>query len=160
MADEIMDLAGFIQQQVWCDSLTIAEVKTLIDYTELVCYKKNDIIAEIGEVGEALFIVVSGEVALYADDHHSTDAGTIKLGEIMGEMSFFDRRPRSVRLQAIKKTQLLKLTRSRYQRMRIEHPYIMVNILEHAIVSLDQLFRRASKDASTFADYLYAPGRK
>ena len=160
MADESIDLVSFIRKQVWCESLTVGEVKTLIEYTELVSYKKNDIVAEIGEVGEALFIVISGEVALYRDEKQSSDVGTIKVGEVMGEMSFFDRRPRSVRLQAIKKTQLLKLSRSMYQRMRIEHPYIAVNILEHAIVSLDQLFRRASKDVSTFADYLYAPGRK
>jgi hypothetical protein len=75
-------------------------------------------------------------------------------------MSFFDRRPRSVRLEAIKKTQLLKLSRSMYQRLRVEHPYIAVNLLEHAIVSLDHLFRRASHDVSTFANYLYALGRK
>lgn len=160
MSDQQIDLVEFIGNQVWCESLTVAEVKKLIEYTELVNYKENDVIAEIGEVGDALFIVVSGEVALYRNDKQGGDVGTIKLGEIMGEMSFFDRRPRSVRLQAMKKTQLLKLTRSKYQRLRIEFPFITVSILEHAIVSLDQLFRRASKDVSTFADYFYAPGRK
>lgn len=160
MSDLSIDLTSFIKQQTWCESLTIKEVKTLIDFTELVQYKKGDIIAEIGEVGEALFIVISGEVALLAHEKQNSDVGGIKPGEIMGEMSFFDRRPRSVRLQAMQETQLLKLTRSMYQRMRIEHPYITLNVLEHAIVSLDRLFRRASKDVTTFADYFYAPGRK
>jgi len=160
MSEEAINLTSFIKNQTWCESLTMGEVKTLIEFTELVHYKKGDIIAEIGEVGEALFIVISGEVALLTQDKQSSDVGSIKQGEIMGEMSFFDRRPRSVRLQAVKKTQLLKLSRSMYQRMRIEYPYIAVNILEHAIVSLDRLFRRASKDVTTFADYFYAPGRK
>jgi len=160
MSEDSIDLTSFIKNLTWCESLTLSEIKTLIDFTELVQYKKGDIIAEIGEVGEALFIVVSGEVALLSHENQTSDVGSIKDGEIMGEMSFFDRRPRSVRLQAVKKTKLLKLTRSMYQRMRIEHPYITVNILEHAIVSLDRLFRRASKDVTTFADYFYAPGRK
>ena len=160
MAEDAIDFTKFIKEQTWCESLTVAEVKTMIEFTELVHYKPGDIIAEIGEVGEALFFIISGEVELHAHDKHSSDVCSIKPGEIMGEMSFFDRRPRSVRLQAVKKTQLLKLTRSMYQRMRIEHPYITVNILEHAIVSLDRLFRRASKDVTTFADYFYAPGRK
>ena len=160
MSEDAIDLTHFIKDQTWCESFTIGEIKTLIEFTELVHYKKGDIIAEIGEVGEALFIVISGEVALLAQEKHSSDVGGIQPGEIMGEMSFFDRRPRSVRLQAVKKTQLLKLSRSMYQRLKIEHPYITVNILEHAIVSLDRLFRRASKDVSTFADYFYAPGRK
>ncbi|MGD8559066.1 MAG: cyclic nucleotide-binding domain-containing protein [Gammaproteobacteria bacterium] len=155
-----VDLVQFLEDQVWCNSLTIKEVKTFLEFTELVNFKNKEVIAEIGEVGEALFMVVSGEVALYRDQPGSSDIGRIKTGEIMGEMSFFDRRPRSVRLEAIKKTQLLKLSRSMYQRLRVEHPYIAVNLLEHAIVSLDHLFRRASHDVSTFANYLYALGRK
>jgi CRP-like cAMP-binding protein len=160
MSDNIIDLTDFIRKQAWCESLTVGEVKTLIEYTELVNYKKGDVVAEIGEVGEALFIVISGEVELHGNKKTGSDVGSIKQGEVMGEMSFFDRRPRSVRLQAVEKTQLLKLSRSMYQRLRIQHPYIAVNILENAIVSLDQLFRRASKDVTTFADYFYAPGRK
>lgn len=155
-----VDLIQFLNDQVWCDSLTASEIKLFLEYTETVNFKAKDIVAEIGEVGEALYLVISGEVALYRDQKSSSEVGLIKEGEIMGEMSFFDRRPRSVRLEAAKKTQLLKLSRSMYQRLRIEHPYIAVNLLEHAIVSLDHLFRRASHDVSTFANYLYALGRK
>jgi len=158
--DNNVDLIQFLDDQVWCDSLTISEVKTFLEFTQLVSCQSNEIIAEIGEVGEALYLVISGEVALYRDTNNSNDVGRIKEGEIMGEMSFFDRRPRSVRLEAVKKTQLLKLSRSMYQRLRVEHPYIALNLLEHAVVSLDHLFRRASHDMSTFANYLYALGRK
>jgi len=155
-----VDLIQFLKAQVWCNSLTMAEIKTFLDFTELVTFKTKDVIAEIGEVGEALFLVISGEVVLYRDQNSSSDVGHIKEGEIMGEMSFFDRRPRSVRLEAAKKTQLLKISRTMYQRLRVEHPYIALNMMEHAIVSLDHLFRRASHDVSTFANYLYALGRK
>jgi CRP/FNR family cyclic AMP-dependent transcriptional regulator len=158
--DSKVDLLQFLNNQIWCDSLTMSEVKIFIEFTELVTFKSKDVIAEVGEVGEALYLVISGEVALYRDQNNSGDVGRIKEGELMGEMSFFDRRPRSVRLEAAKKTQLLKISRSMYQRLRIEHPYIAVNLLEHAIVSLDHLFRRASHDVSTFANYLYALGRK
>ena len=158
--DTKVDLVQFLGNQVWCDSLTVNEVKTFLEYTELVTCKSKDVIAEVGEVGEALYLVISGEVLLYRDQNSTSDVGQIKEGEIMGEMSFFDRRPRSVRLEAAKKTQLLKISRSMYQRLRVEHPYIAVNLLEHAIVSLDHLFRRASHDVSTFANYLYALGRK
>ena len=161
-AAEKVDLLEFFQAQVWSESLTVKELKTLIEYTELVNFKSDDVIAEIGDVGEALYFVVNGEVALFREGNASTssEVGRIKKGELMGEMSFFDRRPRSVRLVAVKKTQLLKLSRSMYQRLRVEHPYIAVNVLEHAIVSLDHLFRRASHDVATFANYLYALGRK
>jgi hypothetical protein len=47
-----------------------------------------------------------------------------------------------------------------YNRLRVEHPYIAVNILEHAIVSLDHLFRRLSSDVATFSNFLYGKGKK
>jgi len=57
-------------------------------------------------------------------------------------------------------TQLLKLSRAMYKRLRVEHPYITVNLLEHAIISLDHLFRQASNDLSSLSSYFNMPGRK
>ncbi len=161
MVSEKIDLTQFLNQQYLCESLTIKEVTTLIDYTELVTFNKGDVIAEIGDVGEALYFVIAGETALYAGDKAESQVGHIKSGELMGEMSFFDRNPRSVRAKAlINGTRLLKLSRAMYKRLRVEHSYIAVNLLEHAIVSLDHLFRQVSQDVSTFNSYFYAPGRK
>jgi CRP-like cAMP-binding protein len=84
----------------------------------------------------------------------------VREGELMGEMSFFDRQPRAVKISAVGEVKILKLTRAMYKRLRVEHPYIAVNLLEHAIVSLDHLFRQVSQDVSTFASYFSAPGRK
>ncbi len=50
-----IDIADFLNQQHLCESLTPNEVKTLMEFTEPVFVKKNDVIADIGEVGEAVF---------------------------------------------------------------------------------------------------------
>lgn len=157
-----IDLTQFLNQQYLCESLTIKEVQTLLDYTELVTFKKSDIIADIGDVGEALYFVISGEAVLvYGTDSTETEVGRMKVGELIGEMSFFDQRPRSVRMRALKDdTQLLRLPRAMYNRLRVEHPYIAVNLLEHAIISLDHLFRRVSTDVATFSQYFYGPGKR
>lgn len=162
MAEDRVELAQFLNQQYLCESLTIKEVQTLIEYTEVVTFSKNEVIAEIGEVGDALYFVISGEIALIrTDEGKENEVSRVKEGELMGEMSFFDKRPRTVQLRAsAQNTQMLKLTRAMYERIKVEHPFIAVNLLEHAIVSLDHLFRRVSKDMTTFANYFYAPGRK
>ena len=161
MTSEKINLVQFINQQKLSESLTIKEVQLFLDYTEVVTYNKDDIIADIGEVGEALYFVIKGETGLFNQDGNSeTQVGTGKSGELMGEMSFFDREPRSVRMKAtMNDTQLLKLSRTMYMRMRVEHPYIAVNILEHAIVSLDHLFRSVSSDVATFSNFLYGKGK-
>ena len=162
MTREQIDLAKFLNQQYLCESLTIKEVQTLLDYTELVSFTKGEVIADIGDVGDSLFFVVKGEALLVSQDgDRETEVGRMKEGELIGEMSFFDRRPRSVRMRAsTDQTQLLKLTRAMYNRLRVEHPYIAVNFLEHAIISLDHLFRRVSTDVATFSNYISSPGRK
>lgn len=161
MVTEKIELADFLNQQYLCETLTIKEVTTLIEYTELVIFDKGDVIADIGDVGEALYFVIEGETALFVGDKTESQVGRIQAGELMGEMSFFDREPRSVRARAMKDgTRLLKLSRAMYKRLRVEHPYIAVNLLEHAIVSLDRLFRQASSDLSSLASYFNTPGRK
>ncbi len=162
MPTEKIDLADFLNQQYLCESLTIKEVRTLLEYTELITLEKDALIAEIGDVGDALYFVVKGESALFYDDTGTEiEIGRMQEGELMGEMSFFDRQPRLVRMRAMRAdTRLLKLTHTMYQRMRVEHPYIAVNLLEHAIISLDHVFRRVSTDVATFTHYINDSGRK
>ncbi|KPK40186.1 MAG: cyclic nucleotide-binding protein [Gammaproteobacteria bacterium SG8_47] len=162
MSPHRIDLADFLNQQYLCESLTIKEVKILLEYTELVSFNRNELIADIGEVGEALYFVVKGETALlFETAGEEFEMGRMQEGELMGEMSFFDRVPRMARMRALRTdTRLLKLSRPLYQRLRIEHPYIAVNLLEHAIISLDHLFRRLSGDVATFGQYLYGPNAR
>ena len=155
-------LNEFLSKNPMSASLTPSEVSVLLEYLEVVSFKSRQVIAEIGEVGEALYFVVDGEAALYHDDGgREVEVGRMKEGELMGEMSFFDRVPRAVRMRALSNnTSVLKLTRSMYDRLRVERPYIAVNLLEFAIISLDHLIRRVSEDVATFNRYFYAPGKK
>ncbi|MBI3771838.1 MAG: cyclic nucleotide-binding domain-containing protein [Gammaproteobacteria bacterium] len=157
-----IDLKAFMNQQYLCESLTLKEVETLLDYTELVTYKQRDIIAKRGEVGEALYFVVKGEAALIYDDNgREMEVGRMKEGELMGEMSFFDREPRMLEMRSISpETQLLRLPRAKYKRLRVEHPYIAVNLLEHAIISLDHLVRRLSAEEVSLSRYIFGPGKR
>jgi CRP/FNR family cyclic AMP-dependent transcriptional regulator len=162
MTTEKIDLAQLLNQQYLCESLTMKEVQTLVDYTEFVRFKKNEVISDIGEIGDALYFIVKGEVALlYEEAGRESEIGRMTEGELMGEMSFFDRRPRLLRMRSLSPdTQLLKLPRVMYERLRVEHPYIAVNLLEHAIVSLDHLVRRVSSDEMSLSRYMYGKAKR
>ena len=161
MTKKEINLTQFLSHHHLCASLTVKEVEILLKYLEFVDYKKDDIIANIGDVGEALYFVVKGEAALILDDGNQIlEVGRMKEGELMGEMSFFDRQPRMLRVVAIDETQLLKLSRVMYQRMRVEHPYVAVNLLEHAIISLDHLVRHVSEAEASLTRYIFGPGKR
>ena len=160
MTRDRKELEHFLSQQHLARSLTLSEIGTLLEYTECVEFNKDDLIADVGEVGEALFFVLSGEVTLvHVNGKNEVEVGRMLAGELMGEMSFFDREPRSARLKARKKqTEVLRMSRAMYKRLRVEHPYIAVNVLEQAIISLDHLVRRMGKSAANLSGYLFASG--
>jgi CRP-like cAMP-binding protein len=161
-AEQQIDLTQFLSQQYLCEALTVNETQKLLEYTKLVKYKKGQIIADMGEVGDALYFGIAGEAVLaHEENGQETEVGRFKAGEVMGEMSFFDRTPRLLRIRALSDdTQLLRLSRPMYERLKTEHPYIAVNLLEHVIVSLDHLFRRVSRDELNLARYMFGKGKR
>jgi len=129
-------------------SLTNEEVKIFTEYTELVEVGSREIFADIGEVGDNFYLILGGEVRLFQEDAgQEIDVGSQGPGSLVGEMSFFDRKPRTIRLRARRSgARLLAISRPMYRRLTVEHPYIAVNLLEFIILSLDQLVRVACDD--------------
>ncbi len=162
MTDSKENIQQFLRDHPLCKALKKDEIATFLEFTEEVEFGKDQIIADIGEVGDALYLVLEGEVVLTAHEGvEDFEVGRMEAGELAGEMSFFDRQPRSVRLRAARDhTRLLRLTREKYKRLRVEHPYIVVNLLEFAIVSLDHLVRHQSSDVASLMRYLYGKGKK
>ncbi|MBD3816182.1 MAG: cyclic nucleotide-binding domain-containing protein [Halothiobacillus sp.] len=139
---------------------TQREINAFLDFCDLMCVDKGEIIADIGEVGESLYFLLEGEADLIVGSTvNEMVVGQIPAGEMLGEMSFFDRKPRNVRMRASKPTRLLRLPRVMYNRMRLEYPVITVLLLEYAIISLDNLYRRTSTDMALLNQYLYSIGK-
>lgn len=162
MTNNKADITQFMQHQYLCETLTVSEIETLLEFTEAETYNKGEAIAEVGEVSEALFFVIKGKGRLmHSTGDSQTEVGIIKTGEMMGEMSFFDRKPRLLSIVAAEDdTQLLKLTRAKYKRFRVEQPYIAVNLLEHAIISQDHLLREMSDSGANLKQYILSMGGK
>jgi CRP/FNR family cyclic AMP-dependent transcriptional regulator len=153
---EQFDLNDVLCQNKFCESLTINEVNTFLEFTEAVSFKKGEIIADIGDIGDALFFVVEGVTGLFHENQgKEVEIGELEGGELMGSMSFFDDKPRSARIRAMSDTRLLRISKTMYNRLRVQHPYISVLLLEQAIMSLDHLFRGVSMDIASFNQYMY-----
>ena len=153
---EQFDLNDVLCQNKFCESLTIREVNTFLEFTEAVSFKKGEIIADIGDIGDALFFVIGGTTGLFHENQgKEVEIGELEAGELMGSMSFFDDKPRSARIRAMKDSRLLRISKTMYNRLRVEHPYIAVLLLEQAIMSLDHLFRGVSMDIASFNQYMY-----
>ena len=136
----------------FCAALTDDEVVRFVRYTRVRELAGDALLADIGEIGERFYLVIGGAVRLLqvTANEQQTIGGLIETGRLgmdslVGEMSFFDRRPRTVRLTAAEQgATLLEINRQMYNRIRIEEPYIATNLLEFVIRSLDALVRHVS----------------
>lgn len=137
----------------FCAALTKGEVATFVEFSNLVEAEPNQVIADIGEVGNEFFLVLDGSIKLVTEEggKELEVVGRIQVGSLAGEMSFFDRQPRTIRLRTDKKkgARLLSISRPMYKRLCVEHSYISVNLLEFVVLSLDKLIRSSSKDMAT-----------
>ncbi len=155
------ELFTFFQNNLICESLTRKEVEVLADYLQGKTFKKGEVITDFGEVGDFLGFIIEGKVVFTAPDGvDEAEVGTQGVGSLIGEMSFFDRKPRQLRIKAKKEVKMLILTRCMYDRIKVEHPYIAVNIVENAIVSLDNLVRNMGQDITALEHYMHGVGKR
>jgi CRP-like cAMP-binding protein len=143
-------------------ALTRQEISTFVDFTEVVEVGSKEVFADIGEIGDRFYLVIGGEVRLFREEAgRDIDVGTIGPGGLVGEMSFFDRQPRTIRLAARRNgVRLLSISRKMYRRMTFEHPFIAVNLLEFVILSLDKLIRSTSQDISSLHSQVTGMGMR
>ncbi|AHF01165.1 cyclic nucleotide-binding protein [Thiomicrospira aerophila AL3] len=155
------ELFEYFQTNAICESLTREEVETLTAYLIERSYEQNEVISDLGEVGDAMMFIIKGRVGFVSfDGQDEVNVGSQGVGNLIGEMSFFDRKPRNLRMYCeSKKVKLLVLTRPMYDRLKVEHPFIAVNILENAVVSLDHLVRAMSENMAQIEHYMHGFGR-
>ena len=132
----------------FCAELTDEEVSRFVRYTRIREMGSQEVVADIGEISDRFYLVIGGSIKLLqVDGEKEFEVGRIEPGCLVGEMSFFDRQPRTVRLRARRSgVRLLEINRQMYNRIRIEEPYIATNLLEFVIRSLDSLVRHLSDE--------------
>lgn len=107
-----------------------AQISQLCTATRRVAINAGDVVIEEGAPGEALFIILSGELEITkrADDHDIVLAAR-KAGEFLGEMSLLERSPRTASARATRQTELLEIDAAAFQHLIEDHPSIATTIL-------------------------------
>lgn len=155
------ELFDYFHKNKICESLKRDDVEIMSQFLMEKTLKQNEVLSEMGVIGDSMYFIVEGKIVFTASDgQDESDIGVQGPGNLIGEMSFFDGVPRLLRMTAKSKhVKLLELSRPMYQRLRVEHPYIAVNLIENAVVSLDHLIRSLSSDISQLEHYMKGFGR-
>ncbi|MBE7366943.1 Crp/Fnr family transcriptional regulator [Ramlibacter pallidus] len=97
-------------------------------------YRKNSIILNEGEPGDSLFILLQGEVKVYATDENGREItyGTIVAGDYFGEMSL-DGGPRSASIMALENCLCALVSRAAVQQHLAEEPAFALSLVTQVI---------------------------
>lgn len=104
-------------------------------------YPKNSVILFEDDPGDALYVVLDGEVkvVLIGEDGREVILSMLRDGDFFGEMSLIDDQPRSAHVIATEDSNLLVLHRDDFQRCLQDTPRIALGLLR----ALSRRLRRA-----------------
>ena len=127
-----MSNATFLRQVTLFDCLGDPEIEALAALTFSRTFDKGQLIILAEETGDTLFIIRGGQVkvSLIHEDGKEFILSLLGQGEVFGELSLLDDRPRSANVTAMVETELLMLRRSDFLDLVRRVPQIAVSLLE------------------------------
>jgi CRP-like cAMP-binding protein len=82
-------------------------------------FRRGEVIFHIGDPGDALFVIVQGEVKISLPSETGDEAilATLRSGDVFGELALLDGAPRSASATAISPTETVVLPRDRFREL-------------------------------------------
>lgn len=80
-------------------------------------FRRGEVIFHVGDPGDALFVIVSGEVKISLPSETGDEAilATLRPGDVFGELALLDGAPRSASAAALSPTETVILPRDRFR---------------------------------------------
>ena len=121
---------------------------------EIESYNAGEDVVVEGSLGDALFLILSGDVAVHRG---SQTFATLSGGEVFGEMSLVEPAPRSATVTAMSATFLFRLPHDALRALLEDEPAAANILLVQIVKTLSDRLRRANQMLSSvdlLADWL------
>ena len=126
-----MTVAQFLRRVPLFSQLSDADITRLAESARERNYPKNSVILFEDDPGDALYVVITGQVkvVLIGEDGREVILSVLQEGQFFGEMALIDDEPRSAHVIAMTDANLLVLRREDFQRRLQEAPTIALGLL-------------------------------
>ncbi|MBS1118324.1 MAG: serine/threonine phosphatase PrpC [Deltaproteobacteria bacterium] len=134
--------------------LAPAQLASLARSGEIESYNPGEPIVAEGSLGDALFLVLSGQVAVHRG---AQTFATLSGGEFFGEMSLVEPAPRSASVTAMSPTFLFRLPHDSLRELISVDPNAASILLVRVVKTLSERLRRANamlSEVDLLADWL------
>lgn len=93
--------------------------------------KEGDIVFRQGDPADCMYLIRKGALKVYiAKDEGEMDLATLDTGAIVGEMAFFDNKPRSASVKATQTTEVTQISRADFDKLLTQIPKWMVTMMQ------------------------------
>lgn len=113
-------------------TLTDDELRVLAAEAELESHPTGALIFRHNDMGDSMYIVQSGAVDLFVKDRTGAEVSVLQVeaGQVFGELSLLDHRPRSASARVLQNATLLVIRRSALVHLCHTHPLVPLRMLE------------------------------
>jgi CRP-like cAMP-binding protein len=127
------DIVSQLKRIDWFKELPEDLLITLANKVNQRMLSKDETLFNKGDVGDSLFIILSGEVKVVTQDEDGNEIALNKVGagEIIGEMSLLDHEPRSAGIVALEKTITLELKREDFMEIMNSQPNLALAVIRN-----------------------------
>ncbi|MFA5859083.1 MAG: cyclic nucleotide-binding domain-containing protein [Elusimicrobiota bacterium] len=141
-----MNVNELLKQVSFMSKISGEDINKISTVVEECSYKPDSVIFKENSPGGEMFIVVTGKVQICRAE---VDGGMKVLslldnGQIFGELSVFDRLPRSATAIAVENTKLLCIKADRLEKLMNEDKELGLLLLRQVILNLSQRLRNTN----------------
>ena len=128
------------------------DLAVVLGYTQARLYKPGEYAVRLGDLDRSFFIISRGSFGVVVpSDRGARRERLLEAGDLFGEVSFFDGRPRSADVIALEEGEALVLTEAAFQRLRLTHPRLALRFVLDLGRILGERFRASDAVAGASA---------
>jgi CRP-like cAMP-binding protein len=124
--------------------LSSEDLSSLSNLCQWTRVTKNQVIIEASEPSTDIFFVAGGAVSAkaFSTDGHEVTFAHIRTGEMFGEFSAIDGKPRSATIDALETTVIARMSATAFRAMLSQYPSVGLLLANHLVHKLRGLSRR------------------
>ena len=108
---ELKDITAFLKQVPFFSEVSNKSLEHLCEELNSEHINKNDFIFKKGDVGEAMYVILKGQVKVHEKEHIY---GYLSAGDCFGEYALIDNQTRSASITTVEDTSVLKIERHHF----------------------------------------------
>lgn len=124
------EIVDRLSEAILFSHLTRGEIKAIQGEVEIVRFATGGILIREGEPGDCFYIVLNGRLRVYVTlpDGSRQVVGEVGRNESVGEMAILTGEPRSATVQALRDSELVKLSREGFNKLVGRNPELLAKI--------------------------------